>query len=160
MHSFMSSSAEMCYFAVDLTDGSFDITPCEFSKKLFDTDKNPLSQLAVSKKIHPADLPLVSAFCGDLLNGGEQPCLDEHYNIDFRINMSENSEPDWRWATLTALIAKTEDGRHVSRTVCHIRLMNSSELLTKTIVDSFTNDKHPSVFASTLRFSQAMYKSC
>ncbi len=29
--------------------------------------------------------------------------------------------------------------------------MNSSELLTKTIVDSFTNDKHPSVFASNVQ---------
>lgn len=151
MHSFMSNSSEMCSFAADLTDGSFDITPCEFSKKLFDTDKDPLSQLVVSEKIHPVDLPLVSAFCGDLLSGEEQPCLDEHYNIDFRINMSEKVEPDWRWATMTVLIAKTEDGRHVSHTVCHIRLMNSSELLTKTIVDSFTNDKHPSVFASNVQ---------
>lgn len=151
MNSFMSNSAEMCYFAADLTDGSFDITPCEFSKKLFDTDKNPISQLSVSDRIHPTDLALVSAFCVDLLSGEEQPCLEEHYNIDFRINMSENAEPDWRWATMTTLIAKTEDGRHVSRTVCHIRLMNSSELLTKTIVDSFTNDKHPSVFASNVQ---------
>lgn len=151
MHSFMSNSAEMCYFAVDLTDGSFDITPCKFSEKLLAADKNPLSQLAVSKKIHPADLTLVSAFCSDLLNGGDQPCLDEHYNIDFRIDMSENGEPDWHWATMTVLIGKSEDGRHVSRTVCHIRLMNSSELLTKTIVDSFTNDKHPSVFKNSVR---------
>lgn len=151
MYSFMSNSTEMCYFAVDLTDGSFDITPCKFSEKLLAADKNPLSQLAVSKKIHPADLPLVSAFCGDLLSGGDQPCLDEHYNIDFRIDMSENGEPDWHWATMTVLIGKSEDGRHVSRTVCHIRLMNSSELLTKTIVDSFTNDKHPAVFASNVQ---------
>lgn len=151
MNSFMSNSAEMCFFAVDLTDGSFDITPCEFSKKLFDTDKNPISQLTVSDRIHPADLALVSAFCGDLLSGEEQPCLDEHYNINFRINISENDKPDWRWATMIALIGKTEDGRHVSHTACHIRLMNSSELLTKTIVDSFTNDKHPSVFASNVQ---------
>lgn len=105
MYSFMSASTEMCYFAVDLTDDSFDITPCKFSEKLFSADKNPLSQLAVSKKIHPADLVLVSAFCSDLLSGGEQPCLDEHYNIDFRIDMSETDKPDWRWATMTSLSA-------------------------------------------------------
>lgn len=53
MYSFMSNSKEMCYFAVDLTDGSFDITPCKFSEKLLAADKNPLSQLAVSKKYTP-----------------------------------------------------------------------------------------------------------
>ena len=65
--------------------------------------------------------------------------------------MSDTDEPDWRWATMTVLVGKTEDGRHVSHTICHIRLMNSSELLTKTIVDSFTNDKHPAVFAKSVQ---------
>lgn len=148
---FLSGSEEMCHFSSDFTDGSFDIIPCPFSKRLFDTDKEPISQLIDCNKIHKADLPLVSAFCSDLLSGDEQPCLDKHYNIDFRINMSDTDEPDWHWATMTVLVGKTEDGRHISHTICHIRLMNSSELLTKTIVDSFTNDKHPAIFSSSVQ---------
>ncbi len=151
MGRFMSASTEMCTFATDLTDGSFDITASEFAKKFFTADKEPLAQLCESNIIHPADKPVISAFCNDLLSGNKQEYLDEHYNINFRINTSESGEPSWHWAILTALIGKSEDGKHIKCAVCHIRLMNASELLTKTMVDSFTNDKHPAVFASRVQ---------
>lgn len=142
---YITGSKEMCVFVTDFTDGSFEIFSSDLSRRLFENDSEPLSQLCCNKNIHTADEPVVTALCRDLTGAADNLPQSERYSINFRIDVSDSGEPAYRWATFLVILQK-DTGGALQCVIGHIHLMNDAELLTKSIVDSFTNDKHPMVF--------------
>lgn len=146
MNDFISTNDDMCVFVYDYKDDTFEISPIGRIGVLFSNASNPLVQLCENEKIHPADRLMVTAFCRDLINLKNGGVPDDRFTVNFRIDLSENDEPLYTWATITVII-KADNGIP-SYMVGHIRFMNSAELQKKLALDSFTNDKHPNVFNS------------
>ena len=146
MNDFISTNDDMCVFVYDYKDDTFEISPIGKIGVLFSNALNPLVQLCENEKIHPADRLMVTAFCRDLIDLKENAVPDDRFSVNFRIDLSESSEPLYKWAAINILV-KSEDGVP-SYVVGHIRMMNSAELQKKLALDSFTNDKHPNVFNS------------
>lgn len=146
MNDFISTNDDMCVFVYDYKDDTFEISPIGRIGVLFSNASNPLVQLCENEKIHPADRLMVTAFCRDLINLKNGGVPDDRFTVNFRIDLSENDEPLYTWATITVII-KADNGVPLY-IVGHIRLMNSAELQKKLALDSFTNDKHPNVFNS------------
>ena len=146
MNDFISTNDDMCVFVYDYKDDTFEISPIGKIGVLFSNASNPLVQLCENEKIHPADRLMVTAFCRDLIDLKENAVPDDRFSVNFRIDLSENEEPLYKWAAINILV-KSEDGVP-SYVVGHIRMMNSAELQKKLALDSFTNDKHPNVFNS------------
>lgn len=146
MNDFISTNDDMCVFVYDYKDDTFEISPIGRIGVLFSNASNPLVQLCENEKIHPADRLMVTAFCRDLINLKNGGVPDDRFTVNFRIDLSENEEPLYTWATITVII-KADNGVPLY-IVGHIRLMNSAELQKKLALDSFTNDKHPNVFNS------------
>ncbi len=144
MEQFLAASTDMSVFGSDFDDGSFQICPSVFSCLLFDTEKEPISQLCRHPRLHNEDEPMVTAFCVDLCAVSDDRLIDNRYTLNFRMDVSPDCSGDYKWITLVALIQK--DLRRVHSVICHMRVMNDAEILTKSIIDSFTNDKHPMVF--------------
>ncbi len=146
MEDFIAGSKEMFIFVSDFTDGSFEISDSPLANILIDKGSEPLKQLCGNKNIHPADNTIITEFCSELLGNSDASSLDSRYTVNFRVNVSQTGEPDYHWAVLTAILQKDELNK-IQYAVGHIRLMNASDLFTKSMIDSFTNDKHPAVFA-------------
>jgi len=147
LNEFVERTDDMCAFVVDFSDRSWDVTSAGIFSVIIDGRSNPLEQLAESKNVHEADGVVLSAFCRDLLNSYKVPVQEEHFIVSFRENVSGDSEnKDYKWVTLTVIIDRDENmlAKYI---VGHLRLMNNAEMLNKAIIDSFTNDKHPQVFA-------------
>lgn len=146
MNDFIGTNDDMCVFVCDYTDDTFEISPIGKIGVLFGSASNPLVQLCDNEKIHPADRLVVTAFCRDLIDLKNSKAPDDRFSVNFRIDLSDNGEPIYKWATITILVKSEKDVPQY--VVGHIRLMNSAELQKKLALDSFTNDKHPNVFHS------------
>lgn len=147
LNEFVERTDDMCAFVVDFSDRSWDVTSAGIFSVIIDGRSNPLEQLAESKNVHEADGVVLGAFCRDLLNSYKVPVQEEHFIVSFRENVSGDSEnKDYKWVTLTVIIDRDEN-KLAKYIVGHLRLMNNAEMLNKAIIDSFTNDKHPQVFA-------------
>lgn len=146
MNDLMSGAENMCAFAVDFSDNSYDVKAAGDISELVDGSVNPLEQLSFNRRIHSSDGAVITAFCRDLMNSRVSPIYESRFEINFRANIS--SKPDnYDWFILTVVIDRDEECRGKC-ILGHIRLMNNAEMLNKTIIDSFTNDKHPMVFNS------------
>ncbi|MGN0666917.1 MAG: EAL domain-containing protein [Huintestinicola sp.] len=146
MCSYINDNSDMCVFVTDFTDGSFEISSPGCVGRLISQGSEPLAQLACSEYIHPVDKPVISAFCTDLLNAPNIP-TDDRYNVYFRAKLDDAEGDEYKWLSFTVVIRHDDNGKALF-VVGHILKMNKSELLTKTILDSFTNDKHPHVFTN------------
>lgn len=145
---FIESNDSMCAFVTDLSDKSWDITRAGIFSALLDENSNPLEQLASGRNIHEADSAVIGAFCRDLMCMDKSPISEDHFMVSFRGNVSNDpAVKDYKMITLTVIIDRDENN-FAKRIIGHLRLMNSAEMLNKVITDSFTNDKHPQVFAS------------
>lgn len=151
MSEFISGSNDMCVFCTSLSGKDYEITPAGLLSCILKPDSEPLSQLCGNANIHPADRVIISALCADLRNFGNTPFPDSRFSVDFRGNFSPDAdEPDYRWIKLTLLAPRKENG--VSENIIgHLMLMNNAEILVKTVIDSFTNDKHPQVFNNSAK---------
>jgi len=146
LNDFVNHSS-MCAFVVDFSDNSWDVASAGVFSALVDGTANPLEQLACSKNIHEADRVVIGAFCRDLLNSYKTPIREDHFAASFRGYLPDDSDRECKWIMLTVIIDRGEDNR-ARCVIGHLRLMNNAEMLNKAITDSFTNDKHPQVFAS------------
>ncbi|MDE6591787.1 MAG: GGDEF domain-containing phosphodiesterase [Oscillospiraceae bacterium] len=146
----INQAEDMCAFSVDFSDDSYDIQSSGRMAALVDENSNPLEQFCYNRRIHESDGAVITAFCRDLLGSKNNPIYESRYGISFRANLSENAEDntaEYSWLILTIAIDRDEELR-ARCIVGHLRIMNHAEMLNKTIIDSFTNDKHPRVFAS------------
>lgn len=146
MSEFIRNNDSMCVFITDPYDGSFEITRTGIFSHILSDGLDPITQLRDSENIHPGDKTVVSAVCSDILMCKKESLPDERFYVDFRGNFSDDPDvPDYKWLKLTVLAPKKEDGG-VKYIIGHITVMNNSEILTRIILNSFTNDKHPEVF--------------
>ncbi len=144
---FIERTDEMCAFVVDFSAKSYDVTSGGVFSPIIDGKGNPLEQLGGSERVHEADRVVLGAFCRDLLDSYKTPVQENHFITSFRGDVSADpAVKDYKWMTLTVIIDRNENG-FANFIVGHLRLMNNAELLNKAITDSFTNDKHPQVFA-------------
>ena len=151
MSDFICGSDNMCVFITDPSDGSYEITKAGLLSNIMSDSSEPLRQLCDSEYIHPADKVVVSAVCTDILQCVNGSLPDERFTVDFRVNISEDKEnPEYKWLKMTILAPRNENGglKHI---IAHITVMNNAEILTRTILNSFTNDKHPEVFNNRAR---------
>ncbi len=147
LNEFVERTDNMCAFVVDFSDGSWDATSTGIFSAIIDGSFNPLEQLAESKKVHDADSAVLGAFCRDLLNSYKIPVQEEYFSVPFRGKVSDDPDnKDYKWIMLTIIIGRDENNL-AKYIVGHLRFMNNAEMLNKAIADSFTNDKHPQVFA-------------
>lgn len=148
MSEFISGNESMCVFATAFLREDYEIISSGITESIIKKDKEPLKQLCGNERIHPADSVVVTAMCSDLLDPKSERLPDERFTVDFRADISENTEqPNYKWFKLTVLAPRNESGG-IKHLIGHITLMNNSEILTRTILDCFTNDKHPNVFNS------------
>lgn len=151
MSDFIRENEGMCVFTSDLSDGSFEITNTGVLSNIISADSEPIAQLAQSPNIHPGDAPVLSALCSDILKCGRDGLPDERFTADFRADISGNREaPEYKWLKMTIISPKSESGR-VKYIIGHISVMNNAEIMTRTIINCFTNDKHPEVFNNRAR---------
>ncbi|MGN1089514.1 MAG: EAL domain-containing protein, partial [Huintestinicola sp.] len=149
MKSLMDSNNHTSIVAYDYRDGSFDISDSPVSDMLFAGKECPFVQLSGSEKVHPGDRFMLSAFFSDLMGINENVDLcDNRYKIGFRY-FGDKSD-DYTWMSVLAVITRGDDGRAES-VVCYISPMTTDEIVTKSIVENFTNDKHPAVFAEGVK---------
>ncbi len=147
LNEFIERTDEMCAFVFDFSDGSWDATSTGIFSEIINGKENPFEQLGSSRRIHEADRTVLEAFCHDLMNADKVPVQESHFVVSFRGDVSSVSDKeDYKWMTLTVLMDRGESFL-AKCAVGHIRLMNNAEMLNKAIADSFTNDKHPQVFA-------------
>lgn len=151
MSEFIQNNDGMCVFITDPSDGSFEITRTGIFSHILNDSSDPITQLRDSENIHCGDKTVVSAVCSDILMCKKTGLPDERFYVDFRGNFSDDPDvPDYKWLKLTVLAPKNEDGG-IKYIIGHITVMNNSEILTRTILNSFTNDKHPEVFNNRAR---------
>lgn len=151
MSEFICGNESMCTFITDFSDGSFEITNTGILSNIIKDGSEPIAQLAESPNIHPGDAAVLSALCGDIIKSSRTGLPDERFSVDFRANVSGNTEnPEYKWLKMTVLAPKREDGG-VKYIIGHITVMNNAEILTRTIINCFTNDKHPEVFNNRAR---------
>ncbi len=147
LNEFVERTDNMCAFVVDFSDGSWDATSTGIFSAIIDGSFNPLEQLAESKNVHDADSAVLGAFCRDLLNSYKIPVQEEYFSVPFRGKVSDDPDnKEYKWIMLTIIIGRDENNL-AKYIVGHLRFMNNAEMLNKAITDSFTNDKHPQVFA-------------
>lgn len=146
MSDFICSNENMCVFITDPSDGSYEITKAGLLANIINDNSEPLAQLCESEYIHPADRVVVSALCSDILRCGNGSLPDERFSVDFRGNVSGGKDdPEYKWLKMIILAPRNENGG-LLHIIGHISIMNNAEMLTRTILNSFTNDKHPEVF--------------
>ena len=151
MSEFIQNNDGMCVFTADPSDWSFEITRTGIFSHILNDSSEPIAQLRDSNNIHPGDKAVVSAVCSDILRCKKEGLPDERFYVDFRGNLSDDPDiPEYKWLKLTILAPKNENGG-VKCIIGHITVMNNSEILTRTILNSFTNDKHPEVFNNRAR---------
>lgn len=144
MNDLLAEAENMCAFVVDLSDNSYDVKSVGNISKLVDGSENPLEQLSYNRRIHSSDGAVITAFCRDLLGCRDNPIYESRYDINFRANIDGDPE-NFDWFILTVAINRDENCRGKC-ILGNIRQMNNAEKLNKSIIDSFTNDKHPMVF--------------
>ncbi|MCM1578676.1 MAG: GGDEF domain-containing phosphodiesterase [Ruminococcus sp.] len=145
----VKGAEDTCAFSVDFTDNAFDVQTSEKLSVLINENENPLEQLCYSRRIHESDSAVLTAFCRDLLGSGKNPIYESRYEVNFRARLTDDPE-DYTWFILTIAIDREKDLR-ARCIVGHLRVMNLAEKLNKTIIESFTNDKHPMVFNNRAR---------
>ena len=142
------NTQEVLLFTVNMSDGSYDITPTPLAKKMFDLNRNPVSQLIENERIHSSDRVLVRQLCMDLYDYSGLGISDTKFNINFRYDL-EGDGGVYTWLSMTVILPANMKNDPIP--LIYISVMNKSELLTKSIVESFTNDKHPSVFNNNVQ---------
>lgn len=142
------NTQEVLLFTVNMSDGSYDITPTPLAKKMFDLNRNPVSQLIENERIHSSDRVLVRQLCMDLYDYSGLGISDTKFNINFRYDL-EGDGSVYTWLSMIVILPANMKENPIP--LINISVMNKSELLTKSIVESFTNDKHPSVFNNNVQ---------
>lgn len=146
LYGFAQNNDDMCIFVSDFSDNTYDMIKGKTLDMLLTSDKEPLRQLCDNDRIHPADRVIITEMCSEFLDSKNEPLIDDRYSISFRVDISKDAEANYKWCTAIFVLNKDENGG-IETIVCNIRLMNSAEILNRTILDSFTNDKHPQVFS-------------
>ena len=131
-----------------MSDGSYDITPTPLAHKMLDFSRDPISQLSQDERIHKNDRELVKQLCRDLYDYAGLGISDTKFNINFRYDL-EGDGGVYTWLSMTVILPANMKNDPIP--LIYISVMNKSELLTKSIVESFTNDKHPSVFNNNVQ---------
>lgn len=150
LDSYMSQSRYVCGFVSDFCDKTYDINSnSELFSALFSSDSEPLGQLCDNPQIHPADRDIVTAFCRDVLNSAEEPVQDDSFSISFRGNVSASGKAEYKWMIIH-IIVQADENNNMRSVLGFIHIMSRAELMNKSIVDSFTNDKHPKAFANQI----------
>lgn len=146
LNSYMSQSGYFCGFMSDFRNKTYDIkNNSELLSGLLNNGSEPLGQLCSNACVHPADRDMVSAFCRDLLDSAMQPVKDDSLSISFRGNVSRSDDADYRWMIIN-IIVQADENNNMSSILGFIHIMSGTELINKSIIDSFTNDKHPKAF--------------
>lgn len=152
MSELAGSQSELCIFACDFSDNSFDIYPSALAERLFGNGSgsfvNPLEKLSCGDIVCEQDRVLVKALCTDLKSSVLPIGRSEHYKLFFRI-VSDCPE-GFEQMSFVSVPLRSVNGA-VAKCLCIIAPMTDTEKLTRSIVESFTNDKHPTVFNSNVK---------
>lgn len=140
-----AKSGNMCIFTSDFIEGSYEFSGTGSVRRFISEDSEPVMQLCYNHAVHPADSNLLTAFCSDILESRSTPVPDDRFSVSFRAKLSEDGAEDYSWLKLTVILDKDEN-MLIKRVVGFINLMNSADILNKSIIESFTSDKHPQVF--------------
>lgn len=134
------------FFYINYDESCWEIAESRSVPECMKSDKyDPVEAIMQSGCVYKDDIEVYKDFIEKIHNGITEGISDSYTKIQFRLD--ENNTV--KWYTMLLSFEKN-DKIHINEAVGSIHAMSEREILARNILNAYTNDRHPRLFAELM----------